>query len=49
METKYIPDAEFNEYVRSRTWRIEDIEGHNRWIITEDGVDYICRPESTKS
>lgn len=48
MEIKYIPDNEFTPYVRSREWRIDNIVGSMRWIIKEDGVEYIARPESAR-
>ncbi len=47
-ETIYVPDAEFNEFVRSRPWELISIDGSARWLVEIDGVKKIVRPESSK-
>lgn len=55
METQYIPGDAFafkafiDQHYKDDTVTLENIEGHNRWVITrEDGTKYIARPESAK-
>lgn len=52
MEIVYIPGDSFafktfvDEHYADSTVQLENIEGHNRWVVTkEDGTKYIVRPE----
>lgn len=52
METIYIPDPEFVSHVQKlRTEgkaELIGVEGKMRWVIEEDGVKKLIRPESSK-
>ena len=55
METIYIAGnhlafkAYIDEHYKNGTVQLENIEGHNRWVVTqEDGTKIIVRPEECK-
>lgn len=52
VETQYMPDTEFNTFIRSLPWSrkaLVSVQGKMRWVITDDeGKKYILRPESAR-
>ncbi len=47
METRYVPNTEFSVFINQQkdNARLVSIQGHARWLVKENGVEYICRPQ----
>lgn len=52
LEYQYMPDQEFQTFVRSLPWSrksLVSIREKMRWVITDDnGKQYVLRPESAR-
>lgn len=52
METRYIPGnaSDFVVFIRSfgDNAELRGIDGHFRWVIHEDGKEYIARPSEVR-
>lgn len=52
METIYIPDLDFVSYVQrlraEGKAELIGVEGKMRWVVEEEGVRKLIRPESSK-
>ncbi len=51
LETKYIPTSEFSIFIGKQkdNARLVSIDGHARWLVKVNGVEYICRPEAAQA
>lgn len=47
MKIKYIPTKEFIHFIKSRgdKAQLKSIDGHFRWVISDEEEEYIARPE----
>lgn len=54
METRYIPGDSFafkafiDSHYETGTVKLTNINGVHRWVVTEDGVETIVRPEEAR-
>ncbi len=51
MQTKYIPDTEFALFIHTQkdNARLVNLDGHARWLVKEDGVEFIARPKGARN
>lgn len=54
LKTVYIPGNEYafkafiDKHYETKTVELRNIDGKNRWVVTEDGEEYIARPEEAE-
>jgi len=53
METRYIPGTpeDFVLFIKSKKQNVElkNIDGLARWVVTEDDITYIARPQDAEN